>query len=280
MSGARAEQVAAELKGADPDRYYATLLIPEPVRPAVQALYAFNADVATIRERAKKPAPGEIRLQWWDDALSGEGHGDVRQNPVADALLSAIGEYGLPVAPLQRLIEARRFDLYDDPMPDLATFEGYAGETVSVLFQLAGMILNGGRPIAEGDAAGHLGVAQALAGHLSAFGHYAQQGRLFLPFSVLAANGVTEGEIFGGTPSEGLFEARGQLIEIAVEHLRKAEAAIKLLPKTVRPAFASLPSVRLTLRQVELSSTTPFEAPPPVADWRKIAAMTWWNWRG
>ena len=49
-------------------------------------------------------------------------------------------------APLLRLIAARRFDLYDDPMPDLATFEGYAGETVSVLYQLAAMILNGGEP--------------------------------------------------------------------------------------------------------------------------------------
>ena len=93
-------------------------------------------------------------------------------------------------APLLRLIAARRFDLYDDPMPDLASFEGYAGETVSVLYQLAAMILNGGGPVETGDAAGHLGVAHALIGHLRAFGYNASQGRIFLPWSVFAANGV------------------------------------------------------------------------------------------
>ncbi len=124
---------------------------------------------------------------------TGEGHGAVRQNPLADALLDAIAEYGLPVPALQRLIEARRFDLYDDPMPDVPSFEGYAGETVSVLYQLGAMILNGGRPVEPGDAAGHLGVAHALIGHLRAFGYNAAQGRIFLPWSVLAANGVQRG---------------------------------------------------------------------------------------
>lgn len=276
MTDARTEQIAAALKAADPDRYFASLLLPEPARAAVQALYAFNAEIASIRDRAKQPAAGEIRLQWWADALAGEGHGDVRQNPTADALLSAVGEYGLPIPPLLRLIEARRFDLYDDPMPDLPTFEGYAGETTSVLFQLAAMILQGGQPVADGDAAGHFGVAQALAGHLVAFGHYARQGRLFLPLSVFAANGVSKGEIFAGTDSEGLSEARGRLLEIARGHLDKAHAAISKFPKKLRPAFAILPLVRLTLERLEDSSAGPFDLPPTVPDWRKIAVMTWW----
>ena len=89
-------------------------------------------------------------------------------------------------------------------MPDLATFEGYAGETVSVLYQLAAMILNDGEPVETGDAAGHLGVAHALIGHLRAFGYNASRGRLFLPWSILAANGVHEQEIFEGRVSEGL----------------------------------------------------------------------------
>src|SRR5690606_40929035 len=111
---------------------YATLVLPPEYRGPVQALYAFSADVASIRERARDPAPGEIRLQWWADALSGAGHGNVRQNPLADALLAVIERYRLPADPLQRLIAARRFDLYGDPMPDVASFEGYAGETTSV----------------------------------------------------------------------------------------------------------------------------------------------------
>src|SRR5690606_40306165 len=133
---------------------------------------------------------------------------------------------------------ARRFDLYDDPMPDVLSFEGYAGETASVLYQLAAMVLNDGRELESGDAAGHLGVAHALVGHLRAFGLNASRGRLFLPLSVFAANGVTEGEIFSGTVSEGLLAAHHQLTELAREHLDKADAAIGRLPRPLRSAFA------------------------------------------
>ena len=112
------------LRETDRDRYLATLVLPPQAREAITALYAFNADIASVRERAKEPAAGEIRLQWWTDALAGTGHGNVRQNPLADALLSVIADYGLPTPPLTRMIAARRFDLYQDPMPDMATFEG------------------------------------------------------------------------------------------------------------------------------------------------------------
>ena len=75
------------LRSTDHDKYLATLVLPEASRAAISALYAFSAEIAAVRDRAREPAAGEIRLQWWADALTGEGHGNVRQNPVADALL-------------------------------------------------------------------------------------------------------------------------------------------------------------------------------------------------
>jgi phytoene synthase len=227
-----------------------------------------------VRERAREPAAGEIRLQWWVDALTGEGHGSVRQNPLADALLDTVAEHGLPIPALTRLIEARRFDLYDDPMSDVASFEGYAGETVSALYQLAAMILNAG-PVESGDAAGHLGVAQALIGHLRAFGYNASKGRIFLPWSVLEANGVREEEVFAGTVSEGLVEALGQLWEMAGEHLSKAEAALAGLPKAPRIVFAPMAVLRAQHRRLNLE--TPFQQSNDLADWRKILMLTGWR---
>src|SRR5690606_36885904 len=138
---------AKTLRDSDRDRYLSTLVLPGDKRPAVTALLAFNADISAVRARVSNPAPGEIRLQWWNDTLTGNQHGEVRQNPLADALLDAIERFGLPNGTLLRLLGARRFDLYDDPMPDLETFEGYAGETASTLFQLAAMILNEGAPV-------------------------------------------------------------------------------------------------------------------------------------
>ncbi len=272
-------QLTEALKAADPDRYFATLVLPETARDAVRALYAFNAEVASVRDRAREPAPGEIRLQWWVDALKGEGHGAVRANPTAAALLDAIERYQLPTGPLLRLIAARRFDLYDDPMPDVPSFEGYAGETASVLFQLAAMILNNGAEIETGDAAGHLGVAQAFIGHLRAFGLNSSRGRIFLPWSIFAANGVREGELFAGELSEGLLAAHAQVIDLARSHLDQATRAIAALPRALRPAFAPVALQPLYLKGIERQSTTPLAPPAELPDWRKIAAIGWWSVR-
>lgn len=278
MTPESAAFAAQSLRETDRDRYLGTLVLPDKPREAITALYAFSADVASVRERAKEPAAGEIRLQWWSDALTGEGYGNVRANPLADALLSVIAEYGLPVPPLTRLIAARRFDLYQDPMPNVATFEGYAGETVSALYQLSAMILNGGRPVETGDAAGHLGVAQALIGHLRAFGYNASQGRIFLPWDVFSACGVNESEVLAGQMSEGLAVALSRIAEMAEQHLAKAAIAIAALPRELRPAFAQVVVLRAQLRRVDLE--TPFQRRPDVADWRKIAALAWWRLTG
>ena len=266
------------LRETDRDRYLATLVLPANARDAVAALYAFNADVASISERAREPAAGEIRLRWWLDALTGEGHGDVRANPAADALLSTISEYALPVAALRRLIEARRFDLYQDPMPDIATFEGYAGETASALYQLAAMILNGGKPIDTGDAAGHLGVAHAFVGHLRAFGYHASRGRIFLPWQVFATCGVKESDVLAGQSSEGLAVALTRIAELAASHLGKAGAAIDLLPRQLRPAFAPAAVLNGQLRRIDYEA--PFQLPRDLPDWQKLAVLWWRTSRG
>ncbi|HWU19665.1 MAG TPA: phytoene/squalene synthase family protein [Devosia sp.] len=278
MAAASFAHSAADLRANDRDRYLATLVLNGAGRDAVTALYAFNADVASVRDRVSNPAPGEIRLQWWADALDGKGHGDVRQNPVADALLDTMARYRIPAGTLQRLIAARRFDLYDDPMPDLESFEGYAGETASTLYQLAAMILNDGEPVETGDAAGHLGVAHAMIGHLRAFGYTASQGRIMLPWSIFAANGVVEREIFSGQESEGLIEALGQITELAQGHLAKAEAAIAVLPGKLKPAFAPIAMLKAQLAQLD-SPRNVFVTPADEADWRKITRLVWWSLR-
>jgi phytoene synthase len=273
-----AAHALARLRELDRDRYFATLVLPAAARPPIAALYAFGAEMAAIRERVHEPTAGEIRLQWWKDALKGQGHGEVRQNPLADALLDAVAEYHLPTPPLLRCAEARRFDLYQDKMPDLETFEGYAGETVSVLHQLAAVILNAGQPVETGDAAGHLGVAQALVGHLRAFGYNATRGRIFLPWSILAANGVREEEVFAGEVSEGLLAAHQQFVDLAHEHLGKARAAIAVLPKHLRPGFAAVALVGPQLRRTEMAAEQAFIVPPDLADWQKLVRLCWTRW--
>ena len=270
---------AAQLRELDRDRYAASLVIPTGKRADVQALFAFAADVAAIRERVSEPTPGEIRLQWWIDALEGNGHGEVRHNPVADALFDTIERCALPSGPLIRLLAARRFDLYHDPMSDIGQFEGYAGETVSVLLQYAAMILAGEETPQTADAAGHLGVALALAGHLRAFGYNASRGQLFLPLAVFTAHGVREADIYAGVDSEALRAAIAQIIDIADDHAQKARAAIAALPSSLRSVFASLALVEGDLKRLASGADNPFAPPAVPGPFRRLASLMWWTMR-
>ena len=137
----------------DKDRYLAALFAPAQQRGALFAIYAFNVEIVRVAAFVREPMAGEIRLQWWRDVLNGERNGEAAANPVAAALRDTIARFALPTEPLLRLLEARAFDLYDDPMPDVAALEAYLDATSSGLIALAAFIplgiLTWGRPAGE-----------------------------------------------------------------------------------------------------------------------------------
>ena len=136
------------VRAADRDRYLAALYAPEDKRAALLALYAFNAEIAGIRDRISEPLPGEIRLQWWRDVIAAKDASAGAGHPVAEALLAAIERRSLPREAFQNYLDARIFDLYDDPMPTRDDLEGYCGETAAALIQLSSIVLDpaSGRP--------------------------------------------------------------------------------------------------------------------------------------
>ena len=92
----------------DPDRWIASLYWPAAARPHAHALLAFALEITRVRETVSEPMPGEIRYQWWRDAIeAGQGGG----NPVAVALVDTIARFNLSKERLLALIEARSFDL-------------------------------------------------------------------------------------------------------------------------------------------------------------------------
>ncbi len=85
---------AALVREADRDRYLATLFAPAEHRDGLFALYAFNVEIAQVRDKAREPLPGEIRLQWWREMLEGVRDGEAAANPVAAALRETLERYG------------------------------------------------------------------------------------------------------------------------------------------------------------------------------------------
>ncbi len=213
------------LREADRDRYLACLLSPQDKRGSLAALYAFNAEIARVRDVIREPLPGEIRLQWWRDLLEGQERGDSGGNPVAAALMAAIDRHNLPRQPLVDMVDARIFDLYDDPIADRNTFEGYAGETASALIQLASLILSPDHAAGGADAAGHAGVAQAVAGALLLLPIHRSRGQLYLPLDILSATGLDRNTFLTGTDRPRVAAAIEAFAGLGMEHLAKARKA-------------------------------------------------------
>jgi len=262
---------ATAVREHDRDRYVADFFIGERSRRYVLALHAFNAEAARVRDVVSEPAVGEIRLQWWREALAGNDGG----HPVARAVRQTIAGFNLPMEPFRRLLEARTFDLYDDPMPTLNDLEGYVGETSSALIQMAAIVLAGGRDPGTAEAAGHGGVAYAITGLLRSLPIHARRGQQYLPRDVMAVHGADAAEMFAGRTSEALRAVLGDLRARARDHLAKAQQALAGAPSEVKPAFVPLGLVEPYLARMEWPGYDPLRTLVSLPAWGR----PWLLWR-
>jgi 15-cis-phytoene synthase len=259
----------AELvREADRDRYLAALFAPAEHRGALHALYAFNVEVRRVREVAREPLPGEIRLQWWTDVLSGERREEAKANPVAAALLTSIETYGLAATRLLDLIEAHRFDLYDEPMASIAELEAYAKQTASALLAMSARILGS----EAGSAADPAGIADTVTRLVLAFPLHAARGQLYVPGEILDRHRATPQQIYAGQSSPAVNAALGDMRELARCHLAAAGESLAALPSAALPAFLPLAPVRASLDRLERSDAF---APAELSTWRR----QWLIWR-
>ncbi len=224
------------LRRSDPDRYLSTLYAPQPVRGDLETLYRFNAEIAAIRDRIRESLPGEVRIQWWRDVLAGGGAA-AGGYPLAEALLAVIERHSLPLDAFDRYLDARIFDLYDDPMPTRSDLEGYCGETASALIQLAALMLEPEAAPAFAAAAGHAGCAQAIAGLVRLLPLHRARGQCYVPADILAAAGASRDDIVAAGDGEAASRAVGAFVELGREHAARFEAEAKGMPASLRPAF-------------------------------------------
>jgi phytoene synthase len=267
------DHCATLVRDADRDRYLATLFAPAKQRDALNALYAFNIEIARVREKAREPMPGEIRLQWWREALAGEREGEAAAHPVAAALRETLARYNIAGDRLIALIDAHAFDLYDEPMATLADLEYYAGKTQGALFAMAAEIV--GRPgAAEAALTRHAGIAYSIAGILRALPVHAARRQLFLPLELLERHGVNREAIFARQAGAPLRATLGELRHHARRHLAAARAELEVAPPKILPALLPAATVGPALRRMEQRGYAPFEV-DQMPGWRR----QWWLWR-
>jgi phytoene synthase len=258
----------------DKDRYLASLFAPAAARAHLFALYAFAHEIARVREAAREPLPGEIRLQWWRDVLDGEGRGEVSANPVAAALLDTVARCALPEERLVALIDAHGFDLYDDAMSSLADLDAYAERTAGTVLALAAQILGGADADNSSSVAIPAGVAYEVVQRLRAFPRDIARRQIFVPLDVLGRHGVSREEIETRQNTPGLRAALAHMRRHARAAYEKFRSLAREVPETCAPAYLVTALVPPQLAQFEAAMADPF-APADVPQWRR----QWALWR-
>jgi len=254
MDAALANRLAASVRAADPDRYFATLFAPAPKRPFLFALYAFHAEVARIAESVREPMLGAIRLEWWRETAEGASKGTARNHDVARGLAVLFASGAIGLADLESLISARAFDSSAEQFADFEALESYVDSTSGRLMRLAAQILDG--PGGIGSTLREAGVAYGLTGLLRALPFHQGRHKLYLPLDLLSALNLTPEAFFHLEPNEPrLSSAVRQVALKAREHFLEAQRA----PKPGAALAATLPAalVPVYLRKLTTGRDVP-----------------------
>lgn len=177
------------VRAHDPDRFLLSMFAPAPAREGLWALFAFNHEIAKTREVVSEAQLGRIRLQWWREALAAiyKG-GEVPQHEVLKPLAGVIAAYDLPHAGLERLIDAREFDLEDEPPETLEGLLIYADHSSTPLMEAAVRIC-GDDPALE--PVQPVAINYALAGILRALSYGGTQGQAMIPEELIRGGSKT-----------------------------------------------------------------------------------------
>ena len=261
--------VATLVRRHDHDRYLTILFAPADRRPGLFALAAFNHELAKTREVVSEPMLGEIRLQWWHEAIGECFEGRPRRHEVVEPLAEAIRAHGLTRDRFNRMIDARRFDLGETAPADLAALERYCADTAGEVIAL-GLEVLGAADSASLTAGRHVGIAYALTGLLRALPFHARDRRVYLPTAVVEEVAADMGALFDLKPHHGLERAVARLAGAAAEHLDAARR-VRGVPKAARPGLLPARLADTYLAALARAGHDVFDArvqtPPP---WRQL----------
>jgi len=257
------------IRKSDYDRYAAAVFAPKRVRGHLCALYAFNYETAKTAETVSEPLAGQIRLQWWREAIAELREGKRREHPVVLALAEVLRAHDLPQNLFDQMIDARECDLDEMPFQDMARLETYADATSGNVMRLAARILGAGARL---DAAARdAGIAYAIAGLLRAMPYRAAERRLVLPVASLRAAGASPDDVFAGKASGALTAVFAGMAEASRAHLRAAREIST--PRRFLAALLPAVLVPLHLKVLTKAGFNPFRDAVDVPIYRRQLVM-------
>lgn len=263
----------------DRDRYRVALLAPPEAREAQFAVIAFNYEIARVRELVSEPVLGQIRLQWWREAIGEIYAGRQRRHEVVEPLGDAVRRHALSRDHFDRLIDARERDLDDGPFDTLAELESYAAATAVPVIRLALQSVGQGDGGAPAEAAVHIGTAWALTGLLRAVPHHARQRRVLLPAQLLQSAGIAAGDIIAAGAAGRIAGVVETIADRARLHLAAARALHRSIPAQAKAPLRAAVFVDAHLNRLRRAGYEVFRRPTG-SDAMPVGRLLWSVLRG
>jgi len=260
----------AAVRQHDRDRYLASLFAPQQKRRSLLVLYAFNLEVGRIPEVVSEQMLGEIRLQWWREALDSAYENRPRNHPVVQGLAETISRTPLNRADFDRLLNARGFDLEAGPPKTTDDLEDYAEATSSGLLRLGLEVLESANE-AEMRAVSRLGVAWALIGVARSLPFHARQNRIYLPKDLMTRCGVTSADVLSLRPAPAINECVHGLVELAERHLTACRDSGRRVSRKALPILLLARAASQYAYTLRAAGCNPYD--PHVA--QELPGMVW-----
>lgn len=270
---------AEQVRRFDNDRFMCSLFAPPDEREAMAAVYAYNLEVARIRESAREPLLGHMRLQWWRDALDPIYSGAPPRHQVAIAVADAVRRFGLSRRHFDRILDARTLDLDDLGPQTLGALVEYADATSSTLAALSLEIL-GEAGEASRQAARDVGIAWALTGIVRAVPFHARARRVYLPAELNRAAGLDVAHMFEAGPTAGLTEVVAAISGRAWDFLGSARGYRSRVAKRALPALLPATLAARYLRRLAKCNFDPFDARVQSPEPARLLRMVYSRVRG
>lgn len=220
--------------------------MPRPAQDAYDALRALNLELVRLPETVSNPTLGQMRVQFWREAVDKTFAGSPPREPICLLLAEALRDLEARAGGstkkslrfwVSRVVKARERHLSNRPFPSLAALEEHAENTYSTLMYatLAAVPM---RSMHVDHLASHIGKACGIVALLRGIPVLAARSTeasrrdpaLLLPLDAMAEAGVSEESVFREGPhAPGFRDAVFKVATRANDHLITAREMLKNL---------------------------------------------------
>ncbi|KAI0056570.1 hypothetical protein BV25DRAFT_1565467 [Artomyces pyxidatus] len=276
----------------DPDAYckafvrkhdYESFLVsqfyPKAKQKGYFALKAFYVELSTIQDSVSNAMIGEMRMQFWRDAVKAMSDGRPPHHPIAIALHNASQAGNLAPYHLKRIVDARASELQAPAHLTVDSLTAHAESTSSTLIYLLLALMQLSSETLS-HAGSHLGVAQSISTLLRALPFHASKGRMVIPAEITAKHGVSQEDVFRrGPAAPGLDDAVFEFATVANDHIITARDMFKdtggKVPRVAMPVFSAGIPVTTYLQRLEAVNFDVFHPSLQLRHWK----LPWRVWR-